>query len=677
MQSDILHNAQPKILLSSMIALSVIGSMSLPKAYAETTMVKPVIVVGEKIDKEIKDTNTAITVISGEELESSEENQAKDLATNVPNVITDSFGNISMRGVSGNGAATGGLAFITGARSRISTVVDGSVQDWSGYNFNPTTLWDIKQVEVLRGPQSTTQGASTIGGALVVTTNDPTFENEAAIRTGVEQYENGHLKYNLGVMTSGPLIKDELAYRIALDGDKGEGWLNYDKNGNSTPNLSDAQNINFRGKLLWEPDSIPNLSAKATVNIHRNEGEHASFASNTEDDIASQTMTLGTGTSGAQSRIQDSTADAFAADINYKINSGVTNALHLSRSQSDLSATEYPSNWSYQIKQDINTLENRILFDQPNKKFKGVLGLFLSQKEAELSARSMIFTDYTTTTSALYGEGNYALTQQTKVIFGLRVENEDIQKSGSVFGLSEVEQDTNDTYYLPKIGLNYALSKETSLGVSLSKGYSPSGAGIDVTNNTVYTYESEEVTALELSSKTDFASGSKLYANVFYNDYTDYQAAVGFAVGNVKAAHTYGAEVEATTWLTDNLELFGSVGLLKSEIDKDATYEGNALSGAPETNVALGFTQFIGNQWSFGGDVNYVGEYYSDFANTEAAKAGDHTITNLRAQYTNGDLTVNGYIKNLTDEDAVYFRSGNLATVGQTRTLGISLLYRM
>ncbi|WP_417553605.1 TonB-dependent receptor [Marinomonas fungiae] len=655
------------ILINSMLAASV--------ASAENIALEALIVTGEKRDKSIKDTTTAVTVIKGEALESGEVNQATEVVLKAPNVQTDSFGSIAIRGMSGGGAATGGAALITGSRARISTVVDGSTQDWSGYNFIPKDMWDVEQVEVLRGPQSTTQGATAIAGAVVINTKDPSFEPEAAVRAGLEHYENGHLKHNLAVMSSGPLIKDELAYRIALEQTKGEGWLNYDSKGYDTPNLNESESNNVRGKLLWEPNSIPELSAKLTLNYHQNEGEHASFATNTTEGIETRTLELATTTA----RVQDSSENAIALDVDYEISTSITNSLHISRIDSDIYADGYMANYLffYDIQQVSNSIENRLIFDSNESKLSGVLGVYFSTKDSSIYADQnlIIDTDYTTDTSAVYGETTYALTDKLATTFGLRIENEEIDKTGSFYTSGNLKQDSSETYYLPKLGMTYAVTDSTTVGVSLGQGYSPGGSGITFAGE-VYDYDSEEVTSLEFSSKTYFQNGTSLNANLFYNDYTDYQALSGLALYNVERAHIYGFELEARKWVTDDLELWSALGLLKSKIDRNSNYEGNELSSAPETNAAVGFTQYIGEQWSVGGDINYVGQYYADLSNSADVEVGDAAITNLRAQYTVGQLTVNGYIKNVTDEDIVYYRTGLLATVGQSRTVGISGTYR-
>lgn len=645
------------------------------------TTLETLTVTGEKIDKDIKDTTTAVTVVSGEDLEKGEVKTVNDVATKAPNVTSAGFGTVNIRGINGNGAAVGGYALLTGARSRVSTVIDGTTQDWSGYNFTPSGVWDSEQVEVLRGPQSTTQGTSSMAGAVVIKTNDPTFEQESKIRIGLDSYKNGNLKTNAAAMNSGGLTGD-LAYRVAIDGSKGEGWMNYDQTTTELddgPDVNDSESLNIRGKLLWEPANNPKLSSKLTVEHHKYEGEYLNWA----NDFDTQTQTLNSDSNNkVNTRLQDSEVNIIAADVDYQLSDGVTNALHLSYSEADIHFDEYPGTTVVDIKKETLTLENRLLFNHKDSNLSGVVGVFASTKDNDIDVEDSLFNIGTTTTTAIYGESTYALNADTNLITGLRIEHEKVERnSGYDYDSSNIEQNFSDTYTLPKIGLTYAISKDTTLNASVRKGYSPGGVGFTWdSNRDIYTYDSEEVTSYEVGSKTRLQNGITLNTSLFYNDYTGYQAFIDSTyIDNVDSAHTYGIEVEALAWMTPNLEVRGSIGLLRSEIDTYSGYEGNELPSAPNTNLGLGFTQYIGDNWSLGADATYVGEYYSDLDNTEAYKAGNYTVLDANMDYEIGDLLISGYIKNVTDEDIVYITngSGSRAAVGQTRTIGVSATYKI
>lgn len=674
----------------SLVALSVISINSVliaSQVQAEDSVALDTLTVtGEKMDKNIQDTPTAVTIISGEDLASGENKSLREVATQVPNVIVSSFGNVAIRGMSGNGAASGGYALITGARSRVATVIDGGTQDWAGYNFTPSGVWDAQQVEVLRGPQSTTQGTSSIAGALVIKTNDPTFIDEASVRAGLESYENGNLKYNLAAMSSGALIDEELAYRLALDGTKGDGWMKYGQEADELdtgPDVDDAENYNIRGKLLWQPTNNRNLSAKLTVEHHAYDGEYLSWANNSANQFSPPMMTLG---DGRNTRLQDSTVDSIATDVDYDLGNGILNSLRLAYSTSDVSFAEYPGTTMLDVVKDTTTLENRLIFDQPNRALSGVLGFYASQKEADtdITYRGQDWytsNDTSTATLALYSEGTFSLSDQTNLIGGARLEQEDADRLIINDGRIDVDHEDSETHFLPKIGITHAISDSTTLGANIRKGYSPGGSAYqwDSTRE-FYSYDSEEVIAYEVSSKSVFSNGTNLNVSLFYNNYSDYQAMYNDRINNIDSAHTYGLEIEAIAWLSDNLELRGNLGLLRSEIDEYETSKGNDLPSAPETNVSAGFTQYLGENWSLGADMTYVGEYYSGLDNNEEYKAGDYVRTDARIQYVNGNLTIDGYVKNLTDEDIIYQINGGRAvraSVGQTRTVGVSATLSM
>ena len=64
--------------------------------------------------------------------------------------------------------------------------------------------------------------------------------------------------------------------------------------------------------------------------------------------------------------------------------------------------------------------------------------------------------------------------------------------------------------------------------------------------------------------------------------------------------------------------------------------------------------------------------------NTNDYKAGNYVIFDTSVDYTIGDLLISGYITNLTDEDAVYLINGGYrASVGQSRTVGLNLTYKI
>lgn len=643
-----------------------------------------VIVTGEKISRDIKDTTTAVTVVGEESYENGAITDVNDIATQVPNVETTGFGGISIRGVNGVGASVGSNAYMTGASPRVTTSVDGVTEAWGGYNYTPVGLWDTQAVEVLRGPQSTSQGANAIAGALVLKTNDPSFTSESAIRLGMDSYDNGNLKYNLAAMNSGALIEDELAYRLTFDSSKGEGWLNYENiRDDDDTDYDDSESLNFRGKLLWEPADIDGLSATLNL-VHRNdEGEYLSWV--TEGDESTQTLDL----DETNTRVQDSTVDSVSINVDYQISDTIQNTLQISNAKQDsyfIDSSSYTTEaWRVE---ETTAIENRVYFTPNNSKFSSLIGLYTSETDILLdvdwNGGSDFDADGDKRTLAIFGETAFSVNEKLEITAGGRIDQLSQDRIFSMYTGDSLDYDETETIFLPKLSATYDVTDATTLGASIRKGYNAGGSGLNWDDKSYYTFDKEEVTTLEFSSKTRL-DNMTINASIFHNDYTDYQAYTDDELENVDSVTTYGAEVEVIALLTDSLELRGSVGTLSNTINATSSdtsgWDGNEVSYAPDLSLSVGFTKYIGDNWLFGADIKYVGEYYSDLDNTESLTAGDYVTADARIQYVNGDFTIDGYITNLTNEEIVYFDSGenswSTSWIGQTRTIGLSATYRM
>jgi len=665
--------------------ISINAALISANTFAEdTTHLETLIVTGEKMDKNIKDTTTAVTIINGEDVAKGDAKTVNDVVTKAPNVVSAAFGTVNIRGINGSGATTGYYATVSGSRQRINTSVDGVADAFTGYNFSGSGVWDIEQVEVLRGPQSTTQGENSIGGAISVKTNDPTFDPEAAVRLGLETYKNGNVMKNLAVMTSGPITED-LAYRIAADGTDGKGYLSYDGETSDVPvDPEESNNLNLRGKLLWK--ATDDLTVKVTANHRKADGSYLNWANwsngtGNED----ETFTLSAANYN-NTRIQDSKVNNLSTEINYVLNSDLTSVTTLSSNSQTNRFDQYPQEETYTFEDKTKTLESRLLYTPKDSELSGFVGIMIADRDNTLdNVNTQGKTEETR--MGVFAEGDYALTEKLTLIAGGRFQYEDQSRYYSNYGTVNIDKDITDQFFLPKLGATFATTDQTTVGFSVRKGYNSGGIGYDdgyrsgqgqVQAAETYDFDAETVYAYELSSKTSLDNGTTLNAAVFYNSYSDYQALADSRISNVTKAHTMGVELEATQWLTENLEIRQSIGFMKSKIDENDNYEGNELSNAPEWNASVGFTQYIGDSLTVGADVTYVGEYYSDLDNTSDYKVGNYTLLDTNIDYEMGNLLISGYIKNLTDEDIVYvINGGSRASVGQSRTIGLSATYKI
>ena len=209
-------------------------------ATAETSSAVDEVVVSTFRETGAERLPTSITVLDGQSIRDSSVQHFQELIQLVPNLNYSGDGNraryLQIRGI-------GELEQYQGAPNpSVGFIVDDI--DLSGLG-SVATLFDIDQVDVLRGPQGTRHGANALAGLVFVKSADPTesFESQLEASLGSDQM------VALGGTVSGP-IGDRVGYRIAVQKYQGDGFRD-----NVYLNQSDTNGfdeLTLRGKLRFE-----------------------------------------------------------------------------------------------------------------------------------------------------------------------------------------------------------------------------------------------------------------------------------------------------------------------------------------------------------------------------------------------------------------------------------------
>ena len=137
-----------------------------------------------------------MTVLDEERLEKSQTAHIHDVLASTPNLFVEGKSELpTLRGVQGPGPGGSALTALSGALPRLAFVIDGVTRPAAIPFSSGSSLWDVEQVEVFRGPQSLLRGRSAIGGAIILQTRKPTFEPEAALQVGAgfnQGLQQGH-----------------------------------------------------------------------------------------------------------------------------------------------------------------------------------------------------------------------------------------------------------------------------------------------------------------------------------------------------------------------------------------------------------------------------------------------------------------------------------------------------
>lgn len=223
-----------------------------------------IIVRGQKIDRTLQETPASVAVYDRETIDAQNFIDLYDLIRQTANVATvlDESG-FAIRGQRNIGASGGEQT------SDVAAVyVDGVFIPSSLFANTPINLWDIESVEIFRGPQSTVQGRNALAGAIIARTVDPTFDYTGSAQISYAEFDTFRGSAALG----GPLIEDQLAFRIAGDYARSDGFID-------NPNLGadeadEDETTTARAKLLFTPNGLQGFSATASYSfINAAEGE--------------------------------------------------------------------------------------------------------------------------------------------------------------------------------------------------------------------------------------------------------------------------------------------------------------------------------------------------------------------------------------------------------------------
>lgn len=236
----------------SLLAKSIVIAISasaITSAFAdEKKDIEKITVTGQKIDRTLQETPTSVAVITNKQIEEQNIIGLYDVFDQTPNV-TGRFGSsFSIRGINAFNVSGGGNSYLT------SVYVDGATLPYRMIQQGGFSAWDLEQVEILRGPQSTLQGRNALAGAIVVSTKKPMYEWDAKVR--VTAGEKG--QRDLATAFGGELIDNTLAFRFSGEKNQFDGF-NYNTTRKEGSDFNENQT--YRLKLRYDSASIDGLSA--------------------------------------------------------------------------------------------------------------------------------------------------------------------------------------------------------------------------------------------------------------------------------------------------------------------------------------------------------------------------------------------------------------------------------
>lgn len=236
-------------------------------AYADTTPpsfdtdLTEVVVTARLRSESLQEVPMAVDAFSAKTLEDAGVKDYSDFVALSPNVSL-----VEAESVGQSFLTIRGLTEVRNGQAPVSFVVDG-VQESSNRQFTQT-LFDLDSVQVLKGPQGALYGRNASGGAIVITTKQPTNDFRGYVQAGGGSGGESDAQ----AVVSGPIIKDQLLFRLAGAFTDRTGFF---ENTYLNEKADPYEDVTLRGLLKWMPTD--NLTADLRLAYSHTNGSSLNY----------------------------------------------------------------------------------------------------------------------------------------------------------------------------------------------------------------------------------------------------------------------------------------------------------------------------------------------------------------------------------------------------------------
>ena len=635
-----------------------------------------IIVTAQKRAQTLLDVPQSISVVSGEELERAQADNFQEFLNYVPGLQVDQAtpgaGRLVLRGLN-----TGGVA------STVGVYVDETPFGSSTALANGAVLagdfdtFDIARVEVLRGPQGTLYGASTLGGLIKYVTNEPVIgEWEARARGAIEDTRGGEMSYHGNALLNVPLGQT-LALRASGFYHNNGGWIDsigttatdgfgYTLASDTEDNINSSLSYGGRASLLFRPSESLDIRLTGFLQNIR-----ADAASTVESDPDTLKTLYG----------QQSQSQFFPefTDVNYRLYNGTINA--------DLGFATLTSSTSYSTQRQrlrddatfnlsglvqaaLGAPANEFVLDQQTNtrkftqelrlagslgdSFDWLIGGYYNDEKGALLQDYAAYSPGTTTLltfpfvlgqvdlSSKYQEyagfanGTLRLGRMFEIDLGGRYSHNKqtaAQDAGGVLaGNVPVNTDlsSSDDVFTYSVAPKLILNDHATVYGRVAKGYRPGGPNVIAPNapaGTPSSFDPDTTLSYEVGFKGETVDRSfALDLALFHIDWKNIQLLTvinGFGVNtNGSSATSEGFEFTATMRPTDGLAVSVNGAYTAARLDEDAPalvggLKGDRLPFTPKYAVSVNgdYDWAIGaeSEAFLGGSLRFLSKQAGDF----------------------------------------------------------------
>lgn len=562
-----------------------------------------IVVTARRKEENLQSVPVAVTAVSQDALTANNVTTVRELQTLVPSLTIMASGiggdtaNFIIRGQGSGGGSPNPAVAVYINEVPLQTEYDGSLPG------GPGLMFDLENVQVLKGPQGTLFGRNTMGGAILLQTTRPKDEFGGRLQIGYGNYDNREIEGAVNV----PLVPEKLLARVAFTAQKRDGYTHVI----STPDHPDGLDIfnrdawSVRGTLSFRPSDTFQNDLIGTYSTYKGNGfavrllatsglAAADFAQ--QQQLGPRTMVPLSvpmpGTGGNLLSLQNITTVELGENvrfrniIGYQLAKWVFDGGDLDGSSLRILDLVNGTYRSRQISEEAQiqgtSFDGRLewvfggfFHDQrpprnqpaPNMNDLELIGIDLRDIGGPLDMR---LRGRTSTSQAIYAQGTFAITPELRVTGGVRYTWDERTQFGQdiATGVALPTQLVKNKAPTWTVGVDYKLSRDILLYLTSRRGYR--AGGISSVGSVVIPYDSESVTDFEGGIKADWTlAGMPMRTNgaLYYQKYSDIQVSatrvldtpngpvIGTVITNGATARIWGGELELTASPTPDLQL--------------------------------------------------------------------------------------------------------------------------
>ena len=700
--------------MSGLVILALSAPAHAQSEASEGTMSGDIIITAQKREERLLDVPVPVTAVSGSDMLANNQTRAQDFFASVPGVNLQFQSNraqLAIRGITTSPVTGNPVVGFT-----VDDVPYGSSTGQGGLfgaapDLDPS---ELARIEVLRGPQGTLYGASSMGGLVKYVTIDPDLKDfSGSVGGGVQRVEKGGqtLGYNVRGAINVPL-GETVAVRASAYTRKEPGYIDNVRTGET--NVNSSQVTGGRLSALWKPSESFSLKLSA---LYQERDMYGS--SNVDVSLGSvylQTDQRGSGRSRSDTQMYSglinadlggidlTSITAFSRATNYDFQdftaSPLTNALFPAVFPD---VTEFGNILRQGYDVDKFSHETR-LSGSASEAIDWIVGGFYTHEKAKYTIDTAAIDP---TSGSVYGYPvvwrdnvkytEYAafanltanLSERFDVQFGGRYSRNEQTLTHREWvrsapapdpaAYAENSPSASGDAFTFQVTPRFKPSPDHMIYARLATGYRPGGpnAGCseDPTEPVPCQFRPDKTTNYELGAKGSFAGGLLSYdVSLFHIDWKDIQITQVTSLGtftynsNAGAARSRGFEVAFEARPTRGLTLktwWAYVdATLRDSFASDVVYaaRGDRLPFSSDHSGHLSFNyeapvsdRVTAN---FGAAATYVGKRRGEFVPTESLAPlrqiyPDYVQIDVNAGLSFDNWTLSAFVQNLTNEEGV------------------------